>query len=122
MIQKKILIVEDEAIVAMENKMNLSMAGYSVVASVSSGEDALYKIAEVIPDLILMDIKLKGSISGIETVEQIRKKNNIPVIFITGNSDNKTLEQIKDITNTTYLLKPVLTQDLLEEVKKMIVD
>lgn len=122
MIQKKILIVEDEAIVAMENKMNLSMAGYSVVASVSSGEDALYKIDEVIPDLILMDIKLKGRISGIETVEQIRKKNNIPVIFITGNSDNKTLEQIKDITNTTYLLKPVLTQDLLEEVKKMIVD
>ncbi len=122
MIQKKILIVEDEAIVAMENKMNLSMAGYSVVASVSSGEDALYKIDEVIPDLILMDIKLKGRISGIETVEQIRKKNDIPVIFITGNSDNKTLEQIKDITNTTYLLKPVLTQDLLEEVKKMIVD
>jgi CheY-like chemotaxis protein len=120
MIKKKILIVEDEAIVAMENKMNLSVAGFDVVGSVSSGEDALNRLNECAPDLILMDIKLKGNISGIETVNEIRKRNNIPVLFITGNSDTKTLEQLKGITETNYLLKPVLTNDLIRTVKTML--
>ncbi len=120
MIKKKILIVEDEAIVAMENKMNLSLAGYQVVASVSSGEEALNKIDEATPDLILMDITLKGNLSGIETVEKLREVSDIPIVFITGNSDNKTLHLIKEITNTSYLLKPILTKDLLSEVKKML--
>lgn len=120
MIKKKILIVEDEAIVAMENKMNLSLAGYQVVASVSSGEEALNKIDEATPDLILMDITLKGNLSGIETVEKLREVSDIPIVFITGNSDNKTLHLIKEITNTSYLLKPILTNDLLSEVKKML--
>ena len=78
---KKILIVEDEAIVAMENKMNLTKAGFLVVGSVSSAEDALLKIAETLPDLILMDIKLKGDLNGIDAVSIIREKNNIPVVF-----------------------------------------
>jgi len=120
MIKKKILIVEDEAIVAMENKMNLSVAGFDVVASVSTGEDAINKLNEHNPDLILMDIKLKGAISGIETVNEIRKEKNIPVLFITGNSDAKTLEQLKGIAKTNYLLKPVLTNDLIRTVKTML--
>lgn len=117
---KKILIVEDEAIVAMENKMNLVMAGFNVVGSVSSGEEALNKIGELHPDLILMDIKLKGTISGIETVNVLRKNRNIPVLFITGNSDNKTIQQLVVIPNTSYLLKPVLTNDLIVAVKKLL--
>jgi CheY-like chemotaxis protein len=117
---KKVLIVEDEAIVAMENKMNLTKAGFLVVGSVSSAEDALLKIAETLPDLILMDIKLKGNLNGIDAVSIIRKNNNIPVVFLTGNSDNKTQLLMKEIPNTTYLLKPVLTNDLIASVQKMI--
>jgi DNA-binding response OmpR family regulator len=117
---KKVLIVEDEAIVAMENKMNLTKAGFLVVGSVSSAEDALLKIAETLPDLILMDIKLKGDLNGIDAVSIIREKNNIPVVFLTGNSDNKTQLLMKEIPNTTYLLKPVLTNDLIASVHKMI--
>jgi len=117
---KKVLIVEDEAIVAMENKMNLTKAGFLVVGSVSSAEDALLKIAETLPDLILMDIKLKGNLNGIDAVSIIRKNNNIPVVFLTGNSDNKTQLLMKEIPNTTYLLKPVLTNDLISSVQKMI--
>lgn len=117
---KKILIVEDEAIVAMENKMNLTKAGFLVVGSVSSAEDALLKIAETLPDLILMDIKLKGDLNGIDAVSIIREKHDIPVVFLTGNSDNKTQLLMKEIPNTTYLLKPVLTNDLITSVHKML--
>ena len=117
---KKILIVEDEAIVAMENKMNLTKAGFLVLGSFSSAEDALLKIAETSPDLILMDIKLKGDLNGIDAVSIIREKNNIPVVFLTGNSDNKTQLLMKEIPNTTYLLKPVLTNDLIASVRMML--
>jgi len=114
------MIVEDEAIVAMENKMNLTLAGFDVVACYSKGEDALLQINAINPDLILMDIKLKGDYTGIETVEKIRKNNNIPVLFVTGNSDNTTLQQLKIISNAGYLLKPVLTNDLLNAVNKLL--
>jgi DNA-binding response OmpR family regulator len=117
---KKVLIVEDEAIVAMENKMNLTRAGLLVMGTVSSAEDAILKIRDEVPDLILMDIKLKGNLNGIEAVSIIREKNNIPVVFLTGNSDNKTQLLMKEIPNTTYLLKPVLTNDLIASVQKMI--
>jgi CheY-like chemotaxis protein len=117
---KKVLIVEDEAIVAMENKMNLTRAGLLVMGTVSSAEDAILKIRDEVPDLILMDIKLKGNLNGIEAVNLIRKTHAIPVVFLTGNSDNKTQLLMKEIPNTTYLLKPVLTNDLIASVQKMI--
>ncbi|MBL7884854.1 MAG: response regulator [Bacteroidia bacterium] len=120
MMKKKIVIVEDEAIVAMENKMNLTVAGFDVIACYSKGEDVLLHVNQMNPDLILMDIKLKGNYSGIDTVERMREKNNIPVLFVTGNSDNTTLQQLKVISNTSYLLKPVLTNDLIIAVKKLL--
>jgi CheY-like chemotaxis protein len=90
------------------------------MGTVSSAEDAILKIRDEVPDLILMDIKLKGNLNGIEAVSIIREKNNIPVVFLTGNSDNKTQLLMKEIPNTTYLLKPVLTNDLIASVQKMI--
>lgn len=117
---KKVLIVEDEAIVAMENKMNLTRAGFLVMGTVSSAEDAILKIRDEVPDLILMDIKLKGNLNGIEAVNLIRKTHTIPVVFLTGNSDNKTQQLLKDISNSSYLLKPVLTNDLIQTVQQML--
>ncbi len=117
---KKILIVEDEAIVAMENKMNLTKSGYQVVGIISTAEDVMHKFIETSPDIILMDIKLKGDMTGIEVVKLIREKSNVPVLFLTGNSDNRTQFMMKEISNSSFLLKPVLTGDLISSIKQLL--
>lgn len=117
---KKILIVEDEAIVAMENRMNLTKSGYQVVGIISSAEDVMSKFVETAPDIILMDIKLKGNMTGIEVVKLIREKSNVPVLFLTGNSDNRTQLMMKEISNSSFLLKPVLTGDLTSTIKQLL--
>ena len=115
-----ILIVEDEAIVALENKMNLSSLGHNVIAIISSAENALSSFHENIPDLILLDIKLKGAMDGIEASHEIRKHSSVPVIFITGNSDSRTLQRISEISNVTCLQKPILLNELTNAVNTML--
>ena len=115
-----ILIVEDEAIVALENKMNLSALGHKVSAITSSAENAIIAFHENTPDLILLDIKLKGMMDGIEAIHEIRKHSAVPVIFITGNSDTKTLQRVKEISNVFYLQKPILLNELTNAVNTML--
>ena len=115
-----ILIVEDEAIVALENKMNLIALGHKVIAITASAEDAIIAFYEKVPDLILLDIKLKGNMDGIEAIHEIRKHSSVPVILITGNSDTKTLQRISEISNVTYLLKPILLHELTNAVNTML--
>jgi len=115
-----IIIVEDEAIVAMENKMNLHFAGHQIVAIVSSAEAAIDAFNLEKPDLLLMDIKLRGEMDGIEAMIVIRQKSNIPVIFLTGNSDAKTKQRVQSISNASYLQKPVLTVEIIDEVNKIL--
>jgi DNA-binding response OmpR family regulator len=115
-----ILIVEDEAIVALENKMNLMMLGHNVVAITSTAEAAINAFHENIPDLILLDIILKGEMDGIEAITEIRKHSSVPVIFITGNSDTKTLERVCEISNIIYLQKPILLHELTNAVDTML--
>lgn len=115
-----ILIVEDEAIVALENKMNLGALGHTVTAITSSAENAIIAFHENIPDLILLDIKLKGPMDGIEALNEIRKHSSVPVIFISGNSDNKTLQRVNEISNAVYLQKPILVDELTTAVIKML--
>jgi DNA-binding response OmpR family regulator len=115
-----ILIVEDEAIVALENKMNLSSLGHNVIAIISSAENALIAFHENIPDLILLDIKLKGAMDGIEALHEIRIHSSVPVIFITGNSDTRTLQRISEISNVTCLQKPILLDELTNTVNTML--
>lgn len=115
-----ILIVEDEAIVALENKMNLSALGHKVSAITSSAENALIAFHEKTPDLILLDIKLKGTMDGIEAIHEIRKHSSVPVIFISGNSDTKTLQRVSEISNVIYLQKPILLHELTNAVNTML--
>ena len=103
----KILIVEDERIEAMNFKKFLIALGYDVVGIVSTGKDAINKVAEFKPDLILMDIILKGDMDGIETVEKIKEESNIPVIYITANHDENIISRAKNTSPLGYLLKPV---------------
>ena len=116
---KKILIVEDEVIIAMEYRMDLAMSGYMDVSIVSTASEAINRADRDKPDLIIMDIKLKGDFSGIYAATQIRKKSNVPILFITGTSDANVVEQVKALKYSIILLKPTRTKDMLVEIKKI---
>lgn len=109
----QILVVEDEIIISEDIQKKLKKMGYSVPAVVSSGEDAIKKVKENNPDLILMDIIIHGEIDGIETVEKIHSFSDIPVIYLTAYADQTTLERAKITEPFGYLLKPFKERELL---------
>lgn len=108
----KILIIEDENIVAMDIKNNLKRLGYAVPYVVDSGEKALQKVAENHPDLVIMDIRLSGDIDGITTAKIIRNNFKIPIIYLTAYSDEITLQRAKLTEPFGYVLKPFDEKDL----------
>lgn len=112
MTDAKILVVEDENIVALEIKKRLQKLGYIVPGVASTGEDAIIKAEGILPDLVLMDIMLKGEIDGIHAAGEIRSRFNIPVIYLTAYSDEETLERTKLTEHYGYILKPFEEEDL----------
>jgi PAS domain S-box-containing protein len=112
MIHKRIMIVEDETIIAMELEDRLLDLGYDVAAVVSSGEKAIQIVAEVQPDLIMMDIMLKGEMDGIQAATDIRSRFNIPIIYLTAYADEKTVQRAKMTEPFGYLLKPFEEREL----------
>ncbi len=113
----RILIVEDESIVALNIKNRLEGLGYAVVATSSSGEAAIQIVAQSLPDLVLMDIKLKGTIDGIEAAAQIRAHFQIPVVYLTAFSDEETVERAKLTEPYGYILKPFEARDLCTTIE-----
>lgn len=101
----KILVVEDERITAEDIKSGLESAGYHVPALVSSGKDAIEKAGELKPDLVLMDIKLKGKMDGIAAAGQIKQLYDIPVIYLTAYSDECTVKRAKITEPSGYIIK-----------------
>ncbi len=112
MIKNQILIVEDDAIIAMALENQLHKLGYSVSGIVGCGEDAIEKVKANTPDLILMDIVLKGEIDGIETAQKIRTHFDVAIIFITGHADKDRLERARLIYPFGFIIKPFKDQDL----------
>lgn len=108
MIENKILIVEDEFIEAMSFEQSLKSFGYDVVGIVTTGEDALKKVAEHNPDLILMDIVLKGEMDGIETAAKIKEDFDIPVIYLTAHPEDSMIQRAKLTSPYGYIIKPVI--------------
>jgi PAS domain S-box-containing protein len=106
MAQTKILIVEDERIVALDLKERLKRLGYAVTGVCPSGDDAIRAVERERPDLMMVDIRLKGGKDGIETVAAIRSRHEIPVIYLTAHSDADTLARAKTTGPYGYLLKP----------------
>ena len=102
----RILIVEDEAIIGMELQARLIRKGYDVPFVVDTGLKAIDKAGELQPDLILMDILLKGDMDGIEAAEAIHRKYAFPVVFLTANTDKKTFERAKLSAPLGYIQKP----------------
>ena len=112
MSKEKILVVEDERIVAEDIKFRLKGLGYTVIGMAYSGEQAVKKTGEVRPDLVLMDIVLEGRMDGIEAASVIRSRFGIPVVYLTAYADDKTLERAKMTEPFGYLLKPFEDRDL----------
>ena len=108
----RILIVEDEQIVAMDIQSTLESLGYKIVGQADNGPEAILKAAELHPDLVLMDIGLKGGIDGIEAATQIRAQFDLPVIFLTAFANQSTLERAREAEPFGYILKPFEENDL----------
>jgi CheY-like chemotaxis protein len=103
----RILIVEDEHIVAADLQQLLNGLGYDAYAIVSSGADALAVARETAPDLVLMDIRIRGLLDGIETAVQMRQRHGTAIIFLTAHADDATVERAKQSDPYGYLIKPV---------------
>ena len=112
MSEATILIVEDETIVAKDIQCTLARFGYRAPATATSGEEALRKAAEIRPDLVLMDIVLKGPMDGVETARELRARYAVPVVYLTAYADDYALERAKTTEPAGYLLKPFQTAEL----------
>jgi DNA-binding LytR/AlgR family response regulator len=107
-----VLVVEDENIVAKDIQQSLLKMGYKVIGTASSGEKAKEILKENQPDIILMDIMLKGNMSGIDTAEYVKDIYDLPVIFLTAYADENTLSKAKITEPDGYILKPFKEIDL----------
>ncbi len=113
-------IVEDNVIIAFDLQSILTRLGYDVVGMVPSGEQALQKVREMAPDVVLMDINLEGELDGIETAALIQAQFDIPVIFLTGYSED-VLPQESELSGPhAYLSKPVHERELGDTIEGML--
>jgi PAS domain S-box-containing protein len=114
---KQIVIVEDERIVAEDIKRTLQNLGYDVPAVASTSEEAINKVSETRPDLVLMDIMLKGATNGIDTARHIHAQLGIPVVYLTAYSDKKILEKAMATDPYGYIVKPFSDRELLTTIE-----
>ena len=115
---KRILIVEDEGIIATDLRAKLKRLGYTVVAMVSSGEETLQRVGELKPDLILMDLGLKGAWDGIETAMRVHAQTDTPIVYLTAHADEATLQRARATKPKAYLLKPFDLNELRAVLEK----
>jgi CheY-like chemotaxis protein len=115
---KSILIVEDERILGLTLKMDLSSQGYAVTGIASSGVDAIKSISEQKPDVILMDIRINGEMNGIDTAYEISKSVSVPVIYLSGETDPEIIESAK----STKVCRGLLSKPVNISVLKVMLD
>lgn len=113
----RVLVVEDESIIALDIQTSLQNAGYQVVSIATSAEEAINDTAVLQPDLVLMDIRLRGTMDGVETAEQIRQTWQLPVIFLTAHADENTLVRAKKVQPFGYILKPFEDRELITMIE-----
>ena len=112
MSRERIYIVEDERIIAIDLQRRLERLGYRVCGAAASGEEAIEGIRKHRPDLVLMDIVIQGEMDGIEVACAVKKELNVPVIFLSAYTDQKTLERAKEASPLGYILKPFKEREL----------
>ncbi|PKL65229.1 MAG: response regulator [Methanomicrobiales archaeon HGW-Methanomicrobiales-3] len=109
---EKILLVEDDDVIAKVADWRLKNLGYTVCGRATTGAEAMELVVNAKPDLVLMDINIRGDIDGIETAKMIKKGFNIPVVYVTSHSDGPTLERAKATRPDGFIVKPFEDQDL----------
>ena len=117
----KILIVEDEMIIAANISMQLSNLGYNITGIIPRGEEVLVHIESNLPDIILMDINLKGDLDGVEIATLIQKSYKIPIIFLTANSDEVNFNRAKATNPYGFIAKPFKKLDLQRTIELTII-
>jgi PAS domain S-box-containing protein len=110
--EKRILIVEDQRVIAADIESTLKNLGYTIAGSVASGEEAVPTASEVRPDLILMDIRLRGQMDGIQAAEAIRAETDVPIVYLTAYADEETLLRARATSPFGYLVKPFNEREL----------
>lgn len=113
----KILIVEDEMIIAANISLQLTTLGYEITGIIPRGEEALLHIKENTPDIVLLDIQLKGKIDGIETAQIMQKSFNIPIIYLTANADDEHFNRAKSTDPYAFISKPFKKLDLQRAIE-----
>ena len=113
----KILVVEDEMIIGAKISLQLTSLGYEVTGILPRGEEAIIHVEENRPDIVLLDINLKGKLNGIETALQIQKLADIPIIYLTANSDEATFNKAKASRPYAFISKPYKQLDLQRAIE-----
>ncbi len=113
----KILVVEDEMIIGAKISMQLTSLGYEVTGILPRGEEAILHVADNRPDIVLLDINLKGKLDGIETAAQLQQYGHIPIIYLTANSDDATFNRAKSTKPYAFIAKPFKQLDLQRAVE-----
>lgn len=113
----KILVVEDEMIIGAKISMQLTSLGYEVTGILPRGDEAILHLEQNKPDIVLLDINLKGTIDGIETAKQIHQKHKTPIIYITANSDEATFNRAKSTKPFAFIAKPFKQLDLQRAIE-----
>ena len=116
-IVRRILVAEDDGMIAEAICDRLTEAGYEVVARPDSGAGAVEAALTLRPDLVLMDVRLKGDMDGIRASELINQRMRMPVVYLTGDSDQKTLERAKSASAYGYVLKPFHIRNLIVAIE-----
>lgn len=113
----KILVVEDEMLIGAKLSMHLTDLGYHVSGIIPRGKEAIIHVDSNLPDLILMDINLNGTLDGVETARKIKAKHNIPIIFLTANADSTNFERAKTTKPEAFISKPYKPLDLQRAIE-----
>jgi CheY-like chemotaxis protein len=116
-----ILVVEDEPFLGLNIKSKIESFGHHVIAVVPSGDEAFQVVAEKVPDLILMDINLEGTVSGMETADSLNNQFSVPILFLTGYLSEEDQVKIDSVSSYHLLLKPFTTDQLRDSISSFFI-
>jgi len=113
----RVLVVEDETLIAEELRERLSRLGFSVIAAVGSAEEGIAIATSERPDLVLMDIRLQGEKDGVQAAEEIRRQVDVPIVYVTAYSDRLTVDRAKSTDHDGFILKPFHAHELQSTIE-----